>query len=41
MVKLLLSLVILMAVIGMAALVAGADTRDGNDWFLHRPVDRR
>jgi len=24
------------AILALAALVAGADSRDGNDWFVHR-----
>lgn len=39
MVTVLFSLVIfvgIIALVGLAAGVAGADTRDGDDWFIHR-----
>ena len=39
MVTVLSGLVIFMAIfaiLALAAVVAGADSRDGNDWFVHR-----
>jgi hypothetical protein len=30
--------IVAVTMIGLAAGVAGTDTRDGNDWFLHRPA---